>query len=183
LSIELILDIDPAIAAQSTVEAQDWHNWFGVWAHSLNPEILADGDYEVSLMLVDDAEIQTLNAQYRQLDCPTDVLAFAALEADVPEIPQDLIDAAIAENSDQPYVEPTYLGDLIISVTTALRQALEQKHSVRHELAWLAAHGLLHLLGWDHPDAESLEAMLAQQDLMLRSLHSANVFESAKSSA
>ncbi|MCX5933571.1 MAG: rRNA maturation RNase YbeY, partial [Pseudanabaena sp. LacPavin_0818_WC45_MAG_42_6] len=102
--------------------------------------------------------IQQLNLQYRQLDSPTDVLSFAALESDVPEIPSD----------DSDYIEPTYLGDIIISQTTAISQAEERSHSLTYELAWLAAHGLLHLLGWDHPDDESLEAMLKQQDLMLQ---------------
>lgn len=173
MSIDLIVDI----AAQCPVAEADWQNWFGVWATSLSPEILANGEYEVSLLLVDDSEIQKLNAQYRQLDCPTDVLAFAALEADVPVVSQASIDEAWDEELDQPYFEPTYLGDIVISVTTAQRQALEQGHPARQEMAWLAAHGLLHLLGWDHPDPKSLEIMLAQQDLMLRSLHDANVFE------
>ncbi|MEE3717403.1 rRNA maturation RNase YbeY [Tumidithrix elongata RA019] len=173
MSIDLIVDIDATIADRSPVKEQDWQDWFGVWADSLTPDIMAVGEYEVTLLIVDDAEIAKLNAQYRQLDCPTDVLAFAALEADVPVVPQELIDETLSE----PYSEPTYLGDIIISVTTAQRQAAEQGHSVRQELAWLAAHGLLHLLGWDHPDRESLESMLAQQDAMLRSLRNAEVFE------
>jgi probable rRNA maturation factor len=65
------------------------------------------------------------------------------------------------------------LGDIIISQTTAIFQAQERGHSLTYELAWLAAHGLLHLLGWDHPDDDSLEVMLTQQALMLQliSLH------------
>ena len=101
--------------------------------------------------------MQQLNLQYRQQDRPTDVLSFAALESQMPEIPKGMSD----------YIEPTYLGDIIISQTTAISQAQERDHSLTYELAWLAAHGFLHLLGWDHPDDQSLEAMLAEQDIML----------------
>jgi len=157
LSVELNLEHSPAIADLSPVAPQYWQNWFQVWTDSL----IATGampaqDYELTLMLTDDDEIQALNAQYRQSDRPTDVLAFAALEVDVPALP---------ENS-----EPVYLGDIVISVTTATAQASERGHSTTWELAWLATHGLLHLLGWDHPDEVSLEAMLAQQDLLVRSV-------------
>jgi probable rRNA maturation factor len=63
---------------------------------------------------------------------------------------------------------PLYLGDVVISVDTADRQAQEQGHSLETELAWLATHGLLHLLGWDHPDEESLIGMLNQQKTLLQ---------------
>jgi probable rRNA maturation factor len=108
------------------------------------------------LRLTNDAEIQSLNAQYRQKDQPTDVLAFAALEDELPLLPdQD---------------EPLYLGDIVISVETALVQAAQQGHSLQVELAWLAAHALLHLLGWDHPDADSLLKMLHQQEILLQTV-------------
>jgi probable rRNA maturation factor len=63
---------------------------------------------------------------------------------------------------------PLYLGDVVISVDTAHRQAQQQGHSLKTELAWLATHGLLHLLGWDHPDEESLMEMLNQQETLLQ---------------
>jgi probable rRNA maturation factor len=113
----------------------------------------------LSLRLTDDKEIQTLNAQYRDRDCPTDVLSFAALETEVPEIPLELLTE-----------EPLYLGDIIISIDTAERQAKERGHSLRWEVTWLAAHGFLHLLGWDHPDRESLNAMLDRQEKLLNLL-------------
>ena len=59
------------------------------------------------------------------------------------------------------------LGDIVISLDTAARQAPEHGHSLEQELLFLASHGLLHLLGWDHPDDASLAAMLARQDLLL----------------
>ncbi|AUB37577.1 ybeY, putative rRNA maturation factor [Nostoc flagelliforme CCNUN1] len=63
-----------------------------------------------------------------------------------------------------------YLGDIIVSVDTAQRQAQQQEHSLPTELAWLASHGLLHLLGWDHPDEESLGRMLKQQVRLLNAV-------------
>jgi probable rRNA maturation factor len=126
-------------------------NWFETWLAQPGLDLPAASNYELSLRLTDDAEIQLLNSQYRQKDQPTDVLAFAALENDMPLI------ASL----------PVYLGDIIISVDTANRQALEYQHSLHQELAWLASHGFLHLLGWDHPDEISLENMLQLQEQLL----------------
>ena len=152
-------EIYPEVADRHPISLAQWQEWFKKWEVYLQSEqAIADGEYELSLAITDDLTIQKLNLQYRQLDRPTDVLSFAALESDVPEIPSD----------DSDYTEPTYLGDIIISQTTAISQAEERSHSLTYELAWLAAHGLLHLLGWDHPDDESLEAMLKQQALMLQ---------------
>jgi probable rRNA maturation factor len=64
---------------------------------------------------------------------------------------------------------PLELGDIVISLDTAARQAAEHGHSLEHELLFLASHGLLHLLGWDHPDEASLAAMLNRQNRLLRS--------------
>ncbi len=131
------------------VQSIPWNNWFQVWLQSLAPETKMTQECEIGLRLTGDCQIQMLNHQYRFLDQPTDVLAFAATEADI-TIPQDLD-------------EPLYLGDIIISLDTAARQAQSQNHSLMIELAWLSSHGLLHLLGWDHPDENSLKQMLEQQ--------------------
>lgn len=156
LSIDLHLEQNPTVAGftDSGAIAQDWQQWFQVWLEHLQE----DGNYEIALRLTDDDEIQQLNAQYRYQDRPTDVLAFAALEADIPAIPPGLAGLQ---------AEPTYLGDIVISANTAALQAQERGHSHQYELVWLAAHGLLHLLGWDHPDEPSLERMLEQQDILL----------------
>lgn len=113
--------------------------------------------YELSLRLTNDLEIQTLNAQYRHQDRPTDVLAFATL--DLPQFSNPTF-----------LTEPLYIGDIVISVETALRQAQDRQHSLNRELVWLASHGFLHLLGWDHPDDSSLLLMLAQQEKLLQSI-------------
>ncbi|WP_013325471.1 rRNA maturation RNase YbeY [Gloeothece verrucosa] len=140
------------------ITSQTWESWFQIWLEMLVAALPSSDSYELSLRLTDDQEIQYYNAQYRHKNQPTDVLAFAALEVEVPY--------QIDEFSD----EPLYLGDIIISVETASRQATEQGHSLTRELANLAAHGFLHLLGWDHPDDESLMAMLSQQEILLNHL-------------
>lgn len=138
------------------VTPETWENWFYRWLEILQPHLPAASSYEIGFRLTDDADIQALNAQYRHQNKPTDVLAFAALEVDFPhpEISAD----------------PLYLGDIVVSVNTAQRQAQQQEHSLPTELAWLAAHGLLHLLGWDHPDEESLMEMLKQQVILLETI-------------
>lgn len=138
------------------ISSDTWSSWFEQWLETLQPDISPIDAYELTLRLTEDQEIQLLNEQYRNKNQPTDVLAFAALEVDSPQLPPLQVP------------EPVYLGDLVISVDTAHRQAQEQGHSLQTELAWLATHGLLHLLGWDHPDETSLTAMLDQQSTLLR---------------
>ncbi|KGF73702.1 heat-shock protein [Neosynechococcus sphagnicola sy1] len=137
------------------IPVNSWESYFEHWFMTLSPTLSPVQAYEVSLCLTSDAEVQELNRQYRGFDQPTDVLSFAALEADMPQAPELL-------NS-----LPLYLGDIMISVETAQRQAQQQGHDLVQELVWLAAHGLLHLLGWDHPDDASLLQMLHQQAILL----------------
>jgi probable rRNA maturation factor len=150
------------LAASSSISTASlnlipWSDWFQVWLEALYPNVPPGNNYELTMRLSSDREIQGFNAQYRQKDQPTDVLAFAALESKI--LPQT---ESIALN------EPLYLGDIIISLETADRQAKEHQHSLTQELAWLATHGLLHLLGWDHPDESSLEKMLTKQAELLK---------------
>jgi probable rRNA maturation factor len=148
----------PADRPNAPVPPEQWEIWVQGWLAQLQTDLPPRSTYELSLRLTDDAEIQTFNAQYRQKDQPTDVLAFAALEVTAPQ-PEDLIADL-----------PLYLGDMIISVETAQRQATQLGHSLEQELAWLAAHALLHLLGWDHPDEASLTRMLKQQQFLLHTV-------------
>lgn len=150
------LETTPSMTAVQPhpITAATWQSWFQQWFEYLQPSISPIQTYELSLLLTDDAAIQNLNATYRYLDRPTDVLAFATL---------DLTDQPTNQWSEM----PVELGDIIISVETAARQAQEQQHTLQQELAWLATHGLLHLLGWDHPTPERLQDMLAQQQLLI----------------
>ena len=160
MSIDLCCEIYPEVSEHHPLSLEQWREYFAIWEkYLLSEHAIDEGEYELYLAITDDVTIQQLNLQYRQQDRPTDVLSFAALESELPDLPMD-------DDYDD-YIEPTNWGDIIISQTTAIRQAEERGHSLVYELAWLAAHGLLHLLGWDHPDEDSLEAMLKQQDLML----------------
>jgi probable rRNA maturation factor len=77
-------------------------------------------------------------------------------------------DAEVADGADwDPAFGALELGDIVISLDTAARQAPEHGHSLERELLFLASHGLLHLLGWDHPDDASLAAMLERQERLL----------------
>ena len=71
-----------------SISPDTWQQWFQSWLESLNPNISPIQAYELTLRLTNDAEVRSLNATYRQQDRPTDVLAFAALEADIPYLQQ-----------------------------------------------------------------------------------------------
>jgi probable rRNA maturation factor len=89
-------------------------------------------DFELSIVLTDDEQIKDLNRVYRKKNKPTDVLAFAQREGHLGERAGRL------------------LGDVVVSVPTARRQAEARSRDVLSEVQWLIAHGLLHLVGWDH---------------------------------
>jgi probable rRNA maturation factor len=144
--------------AQTQMSAETWQGWFEVWMERLHDESPLAPTYEIGLRLTDDGEMQQLNSQYRHQDKPTDVLSFASLEVDFPQ--SEEIGTEV----------PLYLGDIVISLETAQRQAEQQGHPLQTELAWLSAHGLLHLLGWDHPDEEGLNQMLNQQVILLKDI-------------
>ena len=116
-----------------------------------DPQVRSATALSLGLQFCDDATIATLNGTWRHTPQATDVISFAALDGDGPR-------------PDAPFVE---LGDIIVSVDTARRQAREHGHGLVHELRWLVSHGLLHLLGWDHPDAAQLTAMLQCQERLL----------------
>jgi len=163
--IELDLAFDAEALTQNSEAATElnqesiWRDDLCLWIDSMRtdptlpcPSPLREAvEVSLGLRFTDDATIRELNGTWRQKDEATDVLSFATLD-----------DAAHLPSTDS--VE---LGDIVISVETASRQAREHQHSLRHELRWLVSHGLLHLLGWDHPDGASLQAMLSQQERLL----------------
>ena len=105
---------------------------------------------QVSVTFVDDDRMQELNARWRGKDHPTDVLSFPMLE------PGDL------DSPGSPDM-PRMLGDIVVSLEAAGRQAAEYGHSVDREVGFLLVHGLLHLLGEDHETPEQDVAMRARQ--------------------
>ena len=107
----------------------------------------AEGD--IVITLVDDEEIHRINLEYRGVDRPTDVISFPANEG------EDII------------APPGFLGDIIISLPRAQAQAEEYGHSLKRELSFLAIHGALHLMGYDHmEEAEAREMFAMQEDIL-----------------
>jgi probable rRNA maturation factor len=154
----------PLAAADRAQER--WADHLGSWLAALAGELPArrrSSRYSLGLRLTDDAEIAALNQTWRHRVGPTDVLAFAALDegpGDTPALP--LPPEAGEEGS-----EGLELGDIVISLETAARQAEAAGQTLELELLFLASHGLLHLLGWDHPDEASLAAMIERQERLL----------------
>ncbi|MFA1820446.1 rRNA maturation RNase YbeY [Virgibacillus oceani] len=110
---------------------------------------------EVSINFVDNNEIKELNRNYRQKDEPTDVISFAMQES-VEEEPK-----IVGEDI------PLTLGDIVISIDKAKEQAKEYNHSLERELGFLAVHGFLHLLGYDHINKEDEVIMFKRQEEIL----------------
>jgi len=113
---------------------------------------------ELSLVIADDETVQRLNKQYRGVDEPTDVLSFAFLE-DHPDFPFPLAPGGLP-----------HLGEVVISYPRAAQQAVEEGHPVEQELALLIAHGVLHLLGYEHQEREEERVMKAKEAEILAKL-------------
>lgn len=103
-----------------------------------------------SIIFVDDEEIHKINKEYRKVDRITDVISFA-----------------FEDNEEKRYNDIRLLGDIYICIPQMKRQAQEYKHSEKRELSFLAVHGLLHLLGYDHMEPEDEKNMFALQELIL----------------
>lgn len=114
-------------------------------------DVLGEHGSELSIALVDDAEMQRLNRDFRAKDRTTDVLAFALREGETTAVQ-----------------EPGLLGDVVVSVPTAERQGRERGHGLERELAELLVHGILHLLGYDHErsPAEARRMFAAQRRVL-----------------
>ena len=110
------------------------------------------GEVEVSLVFVDDDYIHGLNTQYRGVDAPTDVLSFAMQEGEPMPGPDD---------------ENAILGDVVLSLQAAERQAGEYGHSFRREAAYLTVHGVLHLIGYDHQSEDERAIMRRKEERVL----------------
>jgi probable rRNA maturation factor len=118
------------------------------------------GPVEVSVLVTDDAALHELNRDYRGVDAPTDVLSFAAEEGG-PDAPAFVL----------PPDAPRYLGDIAISYERVSAQAAEYGHSRERELAYLTAHGVLHLLGYDHErGADDAATMRAREEATMERL-------------
>lgn len=110
---------------------------------------------EISLTYVSNDEIQAINKEHRQKDCPTDVLSFPMVT---------LVDGELDYNgSKNPETDDIILGDIITSLEKAKEQAETFGHSFTREVCFLIAHSMLHLLGYDHLAEEEEQVMIAKQ--------------------
>ena len=108
-------------------------------------------DCDLTFVLTDDAQLKEMNRVYLGIDAPTDVLSFPASESD-------------------PETGAHYLGDILISIPYAARSAEKAGHSLESEVQLLAVHGVLHLLGHDHAEADEKARMWKAQAEILESL-------------
>jgi probable rRNA maturation factor len=111
----------------------------------------APADFDLTIVLTDDAQLQELNLQWMGVDAPTDVLSFPSDETD-------------------PESGNRYLGDILISVQRAVEQAKAAGHAVEAEVQLLIIHGILHLLGHDHAEAGEKAKMWQAQGEILSAL-------------
>ncbi|MDQ6673189.1 MAG: rRNA maturation RNase YbeY [Chloroflexota bacterium] len=115
------------------------------------------GEYAISLHLVGDETIRKLNADHRGVDAHTDVLSFPLHD---PNGMRFVL----------PPGQPANLGDVVVSHPTAVAQAATFGHSVDREIGYLVAHGVLHVLGYDHEDVEDRRRMRSREEEALRPL-------------
>ncbi len=112
-------------------------------------EIEKLANIEFNVIIVDNEYIHKLNREYRHVDRPTDVITFAL------------------EDNEEEIEEYRILGDIYISLDKAKEQAIEYGHSFKREICFLAVHGFLHLLGYDHMKKEDEKIMFSKQEVIL----------------
>ena len=115
--------------------------------------IIGKKSFSLGLQIISNQEIASMNMKWMQKNGPTDVLSFP------------IISDESLNNLDQ--IE---LGDIFISLEMALKQSYEYKNSIYKEMLWLASHGFLHLLGWEHNDDLDLENMLSFREYLIKKL-------------
>lgn len=124
---------------------------------------------EVNILLTNNEEIHQINREYRDIDSPTDVLSFPNIDYECPGNFSNL------EESTEAYFNPDtgelFLGDIVISVEKAVSQAQEYGHSLEREIAFLVAHSMFHLFGYDHMIEEERTLMEDKQRKVLNNLN------------
>ena len=129
--------------------------------------IMEDCPYEaqVNLLVTDEEGIRQFNRQYRQIDAPTDVLSFPMTAFEK----AGCFESAELNQADcfDPESGELLLGDIIISAPRVLEQARKYGHSAKREFAFLTAHSMLHLCGYDHIEEEQAKLMEAKQEQVL----------------
>ena len=123
---------------------------------------------EINVLLTGNGEIHTANKEFRGIDRPTDVLSFPMVDYEFPS------DFSCVDKNPESYLNPEtdelLLGDIMISVDKVYEQANEYGHSRKREFAFLIAHSMLHLLGYDHIDEAERKVMEVKQEAILDAL-------------
>ena len=173
LTIDLVFKFDKSLRLKNLLKEENdnlifehyfWKKIFEEWMDIILSENkfnylsnlnLKRYNFSLSFEIIDDKLIADLNKKWLNKIGPTDVLSFPM----------------ITENDsyiDMPIIE---LGDLFISLDTAQKQSKEYNNSLKEEMIWLASHGFLHLLGWDHRDSNELDKMLFFQEYLISKLN------------
>ena len=129
--------------------------------------ILTENDgscIEITVTGVGKDRIRQLNNEHRKVDRATDVLSFPMLDITYPQKVNDFVDDILPDGS-------IYIGDVVICKQVAKMQAKEYGHSLKREMAFLALHGLLHVLGYDHIEKEDEAVMMAKSEEILNSMN------------
>lgn len=147
----------------------DWEGIFEQVAEAVLDSEECPYESQVNLLLTDNEGIREFNRENRGIDRPTDVLSFPNVEYEIPA------DFSIVEEQEAAYFDPDtgelILGDIIISVDKVAEQAESYGHSQKREFAFLVAHSMLHLCGYDHIDSKEEEkVMIDKQEAVLSEL-------------
>jgi probable rRNA maturation factor len=150
----ICLDLQRIVESTNTPTDEDFQCWVNAaLAHTKSP-------FELTIRLVDNAEIQQLNLQYRNKEKPTNVLSF----------PFDVPDG----------IELNLLGDIVIAINVVEQEAIEQKKTLKDHWAHMVIHGCLHLLGYDHIDDNEAEEMENLEIEILKGLSISNPYNLAQ---
>lgn len=123
---------------------------------------------QVNVLLTDNEGIREYNREYRSIDRETDVLSFPNLEFETPGVYE--VEEEQEADCFDPDTGELILGDIIISVDRVVEQAESYGHSPKREFAFLVAHSMLHLSGYDHMESEEAKVMEAKQEQVLQKL-------------
>lgn len=137
---EIINDTDKEV-----VELEKLNNYIKYVVNELELE-----KCEFNIIIIDNERIREINKEYRKIDKETDVISFA-----------------LEDNMDISYDDFRLLGDIYISIDRCYEQAMEYGHSREREICFLATHGILHLLGYDHMESEDEKEMFSLQNKLL----------------
>ena len=124
-------------------------------------------EIELNILLTDNENIHKLNKEFRNIDSATDVLSFPMLSY---ETPADFSECETEEDCFNPETGELILGDIVISLEKAAEQAEKFGHGAKREVAFLAAHSMLHLFGYDHMTKQDASLMERKQEEILQIL-------------